>query len=181
MYSKFEVVSLISLGWISTFARLSIFASASFVVSQILQGVLILNIENYEPLRWHGTLLYWMVILFATLVNILGIRVFPHIETAAFLFHICFFFVLLVPLVYLTPQSSSGFVFADFENAGGWSSNGVSWCLGLLTSGWCFVGELYWPIRLHRPYYLLTLLGIDGTSHMSQKLHLPLAPGQMIG
>ncbi|KAI4101081.1 MAG: hypothetical protein LQ339_005204 [Xanthoria mediterranea] len=79
---------------------------------------------GYEPLNWHATMLYWMVLLIAMIVNILGIRVFPHIESAAFIFHICFFFVLLVPLVYLTPQSSAQFVFADFENAGGWESNG---------------------------------------------------------
>ncbi len=107
----------------------------------MIQGLLILNIDGYEAQRWHGTLLYWMVLLVAVLVNILGIRVFPHIESAAFVFHICFFFVLLVPLVYLSPQSSAPFVFTDFENAGGWKSNGVSWCLGLQTAAWCFVGE----------------------------------------
>ena len=99
------------------------------------------NVSGYEPLNWHATMLYWMVLLVAMIVNILGIRVFPHIESAAFIFHICFFFVLLVPLVYLTPQSSAQLVFADFENAGGWESNGLSWCLGLLTSAWSFVGK----------------------------------------
>ena len=107
----------------------------------MVQGLIILNVETYEPLRWQGTLLYWAVLLVAAAVNILGIRFFPHIETVAFIFHICFFFVLLVPLVYLSPQSSAAFVFADFENAGGWSSNGVSWCIGLLTSAWSFVGR----------------------------------------
>ncbi|KAI4219582.1 MAG: hypothetical protein L6R36_008221 [Xanthoria steineri] len=107
--------------------------------------------HGYEPLNWHATMLYWMVLLIAMMVNILGIRVFPHIESAAFIFHICFFFVLLVPLVYLTPQSSARYVFADFENAGGWESNGLSWCLGLLTSAWSFVG-------------------IDGTTHMSEEV-----------
>lgn len=107
----------------------------------MLQGLIILNVENYEPTRWHGSMLYWMVLLIAVLVNILGIRIFPHIESVAFVFHICFFFVLLVPLVYLSPRSTAHFVFADFENAGGWKSNGVSWCLGLLTSAWSFVGE----------------------------------------
>ena len=107
----------------------------------MIQGLIILNVDGYVPLRWHGTMLYWMVLLIAVLVNILGIRIFPHIESLAFVFHICFFFVLLVPLVYLSPQSSARFVFADFENAGGWESNGVSWCLGLLTSAWSFVGR----------------------------------------
>ena len=88
-------------------------------------------------------MLYWMVLLIAVLVNILGIRVFPHIETAACLFHICFFFV----LVYLSPRSTAKFVFTDFENSSGWKSNGVSWFLGLLTSAWSFVGEYLQHIR----------------------------------
>ena len=128
------------LGWISIFARLSVCASAAFVASEMVQGLIILNVENYEPLRWHGTLIYWMILLIAVLVNILGTTIFPHIETAAFLFHICFFFVLLVPLVYLSPQSSARFVFTDIENSGGWKSDGVSWGLGLITSAWSFVG-----------------------------------------
>lgn len=130
-------------GWVSIFARLSVCASAAFVAGQMIQGLIILNVEGYEPLRWHGTMLYWMVLLIALLVNILGIRVFPHIESVAFMFHICFFFVLLVPLVYLSPRSTAHFVFANFENAGGWDSDGVSWCLGLLTAAWSFVGEFW--------------------------------------
>ena len=88
---------------------------------------------------------YWAILLLSVLVNILGIRIFPHIETAAFIFHISFFFVLLVPLVYLSPQSTARFVFTDFGNVGGWNSNGVNWFLGLLTSAWAFVGESIKP------------------------------------
>ena len=128
-------------GWVSIFARLSVCASGAFVVGQMIQGLLIFNVNSYEPLRWHSTMLYWMVLMIAMLVNILGIRVFPHIETGAFICHICFFFVLLVPLVYLTPQSTARFVFTGFENTGGWRGNGISWCLGLVTSAWSFVGR----------------------------------------
>ena len=131
----------VPIGWVSVFARLAICASAAFVAGQMIQGLIILNIDTYEPLRWHGTMIYWAILLLSVLVNILGIRIFPHIETVAFIFHICFFFVLLVPLVYLAPQSTAQFVFTDFENVGGWKSNGVSWFLGLLTSAWSFVGK----------------------------------------
>ena len=75
----------------------------------MIQALIIFNDETYEPMAWHATLLYWAVILIAVLVNILGISVFPHIETLAFIFHVCFFFVLLVPLVYLSPQSTARF------------------------------------------------------------------------
>lgn len=128
------------LGWISIFARLSVCASIAFVVAKLVQGLLIFNTGSYQPLDWHATMLYWMVLLIAMAVNILGIKIFPHIESGAFIIHICFFFALLVPLVYLTPQSSAQYVFTGFENAGGWEDNGISWCVGLLSTAWSFVG-----------------------------------------
>lgn len=125
---------------ITGFARLSIAASASYVAATEIQGLLVFNIESYESQNWHGTFIYWGILMIAALVNILGIKFFPHIETLAFIHHVSFFFVFLVPLVYLSPQSTTSFVFANFENAGGWTSNGVSWGIGILASAWAFVG-----------------------------------------
>ena len=42
----------------------------------------------------------------------------------------------------LAPKSSASFVFTDIENNGGWSSDGVSWCVGLLTAAFGLTGEL---------------------------------------
>ena len=109
----------------------------------MIRGLIIFNNESYQPKEWQATLLYWAIYVAAATVNIIGIRAFPRIETFAFMFHICSFFVILVSMVYLSPQSSASFVFADFENSGGWSSDALSWCLGLLTSAWSFVGETF--------------------------------------
>ncbi|KAL8906379.1 MAG: hypothetical protein Q9207_002091 [Kuettlingeria erythrocarpa] len=132
--------TLTQTGMITGFARLSIAASAAYVAATEIQGLLVFNIDSYESQNWHGTLIYWGILTIAALVNILGINFFPHIETVAFIHHIAFFFVFLVPLVYLSPRSTTSFVFANFENAGGWQSNGVSWGIGLLASAWAFVG-----------------------------------------
>ena len=128
-------------GWISIFARLAVFGSSAFVTAQLIQGTIRLSLETYEPLRWHGTMLYWMTLLLTALINVLGTRVFPHIETFAFILHISFFFVLLVPLIYLSPRSTAQFVFADFENSGGWDDDGISWCIGLVAVAFSFVSE----------------------------------------
>lgn len=77
----------------------------------------------------------------AVAVNILGIKDFPLIETLAFVHYICFFFIFLIPLVYLSPQSTTSFIFATFENTGGWDSNVISWGVGLVASAWAFVGK----------------------------------------
>jgi choline transport protein len=42
-------------------------------------------------------------------------------------------------------------VFTDFENLGGWSLNGVAWCVGLITSAFPFTGY-------------------DGACHMSEEI-----------
>ena len=150
---------------------MSIASSAAYIAATEIQGLLVLNIENYVFARWHGTLIYWVINLIVMMVNILGIRVFPHIETFAFIHHICFFFIFLVPLVYLSPQSTTTFVFTNFENASGWSSNGVSWGIGLLASAWAFVG--WYTRRISLVLMADGGLGIDGTSHMSMitRLH----------
>jgi len=75
------------------------------------------------------------------LIKVKGIRILPHFESMGGVCHVLFFFALLIPLVYLAPQSTADFVFTDFENQGGWPNNGVSWCVGLLTVTYSFVGE----------------------------------------
>ena len=115
----------------------------------MIQGLIILNYPSYKPQQYHGTLLYYAIVALILFVNVFGMRIFPHIETIALILHIIFFFMLMVPMVYLAPRSSPKFVFASFENNGGWTSNGVSWCIGLLTSTYA-------------------LSGIDGASHMSK-------------
>lgn len=135
----------------------------------MIQGLVVLNYQSYHPKRWHGTLLYWAVILLSVLINILGIRVFPHIETAAFILYIVYFFTLLIPLVYLAPQSSTTFVFQSFENSGGWSHDGVSWCIGLITSTYALSGENRSALVSNEDPDTVT--GIDSACHMCRYLH----------
>ena len=148
---RIAIISSWIAGWVTVLARLAVSASAAYVAAAMIRGLIIFNNDSFDATEWHGLLLYWAVYVVAALVNIAGIRAFPRIETLAFVFHICSFFVIVVSMVYLSPQSKASFVFADLENSGGWSSNGLSWCLGLLTSSWSFVG-------------------IDATSHMSEEV-----------
>ena len=120
----------------------------------MIQGLVILNYADYVPQQWHGTMLYWAVLLLIVMINILAIRAFPYIETVALIFHVIFFFTLLIPLVYLSPQSSPDFVFKSFENNSGWSNDAVSWLIGLLTSTYAFSG-------------------VDSVTHMSESADPP--------
>ena len=147
------------------FARISLTAASAFVASQVVQGLIALNVETYAPMRWHATCIYWAILLIAFLVNVPGIRLLPHIETTAFLFHVSCLFVLLIPLVYLSPQSSVNFVFSDIENTGGWRSDGVSFGIGLMTSAWCFVGKH--SVKLWCKCYMSDNFGGQGSTEQA--------------
>lgn len=133
--------SLICPGWITIFAWQATVASVTFLVATQVQGLVILNYDNYVPERWHGTLLMWALLASAFLVNTIGIKALPHIESLSGICHVLFFFALLIPMVYLSPHSTPKFVFTKFINEGGWSSDGISWCVGLLTVTFPFIGK----------------------------------------
>lgn len=74
----------------------------------------------------------------------------------------------MIPLVCLAPQHSAAWVFTDFENLGGWRNNGVSWCIGLLSSAFPFVGTMFSLQDNERP--VLNSIGYDGAWHMSEEI-----------
>ncbi|KAI9698588.1 MAG: hypothetical protein M1820_007387 [Bogoriella megaspora] len=127
-------------GWLTVFAWQANIASVGYLIARQIQGIVVLNHESYTPERWHGTLIFWAVVVVSTCVNVFGIKILPQLEILAGVLHICLWFVWLVPLVYLLPQRSASWVFTDFENNSGWKSDGVSWCLGLLTVTYPFIG-----------------------------------------
>lgn len=100
-----------------------------------------LNYPNYIYERWHGTLLVWAVMIFSFTVNVYGIKILPLIQLVGGICHVAFFIALVIPLVLLSPRSTAEFVFTGHLNEGGWS-DGLSWCIGLLTVTYCFLGEL---------------------------------------
>ena len=106
----------------------------------MIQGLLVLNYQSYDFKRWHGTLIFYAVILISLFVNTYLARQLPKIETMVLVLHIMDFFAILIPLVYLAPHSTAKDVFATFKNSGGWSSDGLSFFVGLTTSMFPFIG-----------------------------------------
>lgn len=106
-----------------------------------MQGIIVLNNPNYVYERWHGTLIMWALLILTFVVNVWFIKLLPLIELLGGICHVTFFIALLVTLVCLAPRSSADFVFTTLLNEGGWKSDGISWCIGLLTVTFCFVGE----------------------------------------
>jgi amino acid transporter len=135
-----------------------------------IQGLIILNYDAYEPQRWHGTALMMAVLLIFVCINIWGMPLLPAIELIGGILHITLFIVIVVALVTLAPRSSPEFVFTGFINEGGWQSDGVSWCLGLLTVVYCFVGMAQTLCHGWWKPSLIVTTGFDGAIHLSEEI-----------
>lgn len=139
----------LSIGWITVFAWIAVCAQVCFLEGTILQGLIILNDDNYIPKQWHGTLLAWAILFLPIICNIFARRIMAPLEILGGILHIVLFVVFVAVLVSLSPHSSAKFVFTDtITNLSGYSSPGVSWCIGLLSAAF-------------------PLAGFDGVLHMS--------------
>ncbi|KAI1823338.1 amino acid transporter [Xylaria intraflava] len=138
-------------GWLTTLSWQALAVSVSYIIATLLQGIVVLSIPTYVPLAWHTLLIMWAVTAFAVLLNSTTARVLASLEGFILIFHLVGFFSVLVPLVYFAPHSSASQVFTTFINEGGWSSNGLSFLVGL-------------------PVIAGSLLGADCAVHMSEEI-----------
>lgn len=111
----------------------------------------ILNYPGYVPERWHGTLLTFAVASFSVIFNTFLVKKLPLVEGIVLIVHIFGFFAVLITLWVLGPRGSAHDVFTQFNNFGGWSSDGLSALVGILA-------------------VMIPLLGADGAVHMSEEL-----------
>ncbi|CAO1597488.1 hypothetical protein XANCAGTX0491_001296 [Xanthoria calcicola] len=127
-------------GWITVISWQAALASAAFLAGTMIQGLLVLNYDGYNLQRWHGTLLFYAVILLSLFINTYLARLLPKIEGTVLIIHVVGFFCVLIPLVYLAPHGTAKDVFANFNNGGGWSTDGLAFFVGLSTSMFSFIG-----------------------------------------
>ncbi|KAK6597771.1 amino acid transporter [Botrytis cinerea] len=99
-------------------------------------------------------LLFWAVILFAVSINTIVSSLLPKFEGLILILHICGFFAILITLVILGPHDTSKDVFTVWLNSGGWSTQGLSFFVGLTGNVFAFVGA-------------------DGAFHMSEEIRNP--------
>lgn len=79
-----------------------------------------------------------------------GQKALPLWETLGGAFHVLFFFIVMISILATGDKVSNKDVWGTFINAGGWSSDGVSFCLGFLTPAFA-------------------LAGVDAVVHMSEE------------
>jgi len=85
-------------------------------------------------------LFYWLIILYSTLVNIWGVKILPHTNLASGVLHLAGFLVITCVVGARSEKHSAHYVFVEVSNSSGWSSDGVAWLVGLLSSVYPFLG-----------------------------------------
>ncbi|KAH9871024.1 hypothetical protein J1614_006598 [Plenodomus biglobosus] len=135
-----KILSYVS-GWLTLCGWLAAYGSGSFLTGGQLQSLIILcNPDTYVPHDWHILFLYWAVIAFSVFINVAAGWLLPRFEGGLLVLHLVGFFAILIPILVLGPQGDAKEIFTTFANLGGWSSQGLSFCIGLMGSVFAFAG-----------------------------------------
>lgn len=115
-------------------------ASSALLTGNMILGMISLNDEGFQPQLWQGTLLFWAIFAFAVFINTLVSSVLPKFEGMILILHVLGFFAILIPLVTLGPHGDAKEIFTVFVNNGGWSTQGLSFMVGMMGNVFAFVG-----------------------------------------
>lgn len=129
-----------STGWINLGGQIVFTASAAFATALQIQGMAILTHDSYMPTRWQALLLYWAVLVYAAAMNIWGSRMLPTANLLAGVLHVVGFLAILIILGVMAPKNTASFVFKEISNSSGWSNDGISWLVGLLSAVYPLIG-----------------------------------------
>lgn len=141
-------------GWISLAGLWALSASAAMAAALQWNGLILLSHPSINLQRYQAYLMYLAVILVSTIVNVFTVTLLPWINHCGAAFHVLAFFIISLILLVMAPKHNAGYVFANFENNSGWSSDGLSWMLGLISSTY-------------------TILGYDGAAHLTDEMFEP--------
>ncbi|KAI1453204.1 choline transport protein [Annulohypoxylon moriforme] len=140
-------------GWLTITGWQAFVASAAFLTGSLIQGLVLLTHPNYVNTmqNWHGTLLFWAVILLAYGINSVIGSVLAKFEGVVLIIHILGFFIVILPLTLLGTKNEHEAVWNTWVNLGGWQTQGLSFCIGIIGNVFAFVGA-------------------DGAIHMSEEI-----------
>ncbi|KAI1455476.1 amino acid transporter [Annulohypoxylon moriforme] len=129
-------------GWLEITGWQSLVASGGYVTGTMIQGIILLTHPDYADnmQNWHGTLLFWGVVLLSYGINTAVGSLLAKFEGLFLVIHLLGFFAVIFPLALLSEHSDSVSVFDTFLNSGGWQTQGLSFCIGVLGNVFAFLG-----------------------------------------
>ncbi|KJZ76459.1 hypothetical protein HIM_04188 [Hirsutella minnesotensis 3608] len=130
------------LGWVELTGWQALVASGGYVTGTLIQGVILLCNPSYinRMANWHGTMLFWAIILFAYFVNTALGSLLAKFGGVLLIIHILGFFAVLLPLIILGEHTDSSAVFETWLNLGHWPTLGLSVCIGMQGHVFAFLG-----------------------------------------
>lgn len=128
-------------GWLTVSGWIAAVATTSFFVATLIVATIQQDHPEYDTQPWHLTLIFWAILLLALVVNSLASKALPVLEVVVLIIHILGFFAIIIPLVYFSSHVSAHDVFTKFNNAGGWSTQTLSFFIGLQASALAFIGS----------------------------------------
>ena len=130
-----KILSYMS-GWLSTLSWQSFVAADSFLVGEIILGMIAINDQSFVSQRWQATLLIIATVLALAAFNFFAGKRLGSAENFFFAFHLLAFFPVIVTLVAMTRNKQTAkAVFTQFtDNGAGWKSMGLTIMVGQLSS-----------------------------------------------
>jgi choline transport protein len=173
--------------WVTLCGWQAAAASGAFASGTFVQGLIVLCNPSYEPKGWQNTLFAWAILVFGTTINTLATGLLPNFEGLILILHICGFFAILIPLVYLAPHGSASDIFTTFYNFGGWNTQTYSFFIGLVGPVYSFIGgdcavhmaEEIKNASIVVPRALLTSIVINGSLGFGMLLALLFSIGDL--
>jgi hypothetical protein len=129
----------------------------------MIQGLILLTHPEYADTmtNWHGTLLFWGVVLLGYVINTAIGSLLAKFEGFILVLHILGFFAVVFPLALLSQHVTAADVFDTFLNMGGWQTQGVSFSVGIMGLVFAFLGG-------------------DGAIHVSDPQAIPAIPCSLL-
>ncbi|CAG9998476.1 unnamed protein product [Clonostachys byssicola] len=106
-----------------------------------VQAYVIVARPEYVNERWHTYLIFALVMVIYLAMNLFSSRALHHLNLGGIGTHIVgFLLIMIILLVMNKEKNDTSYVFTQFLNSSGWSSNGLAFCIGLTTPMLGFAG-----------------------------------------
>lgn len=138
--TKYKQISSYMVGWLTSLAWVATVATESLFAGTMIQGLLVLQYPDYEIKLWQGTLLTWAVIVVNVFINAVIPGFLPKFQLIMMALHLMGFIAIMATLLKTADIGSARSVFLTALNDGGWSTQGLSYCVGFLGNVATFVG-----------------------------------------
>jgi choline transport protein len=128
-------------GWQSSLGWIASTSSAAFVVTTLIEAMIIIEKPDFAFLPWQYTLMMLGFLFVTIFLNTWGAKVLPGLHTFSLFVHIGGFFITFIALWVMCPRNAPKEVFLNVVNSGGWSNIGTSCLVSQVTVIYCNIGK----------------------------------------